>query len=221
MRAVRLVDMQGAIVALGKTPLGSVRYHTWTSWLCFMGIIRAAFDPLHKGTDFKGILERLGYAISGLSYMLLAFATYGLITGGTSAARNGAEAAQTQQTTASILSKSWGAWIVGIVAVILIGVGLSQVFQGLRSNFEQQFQPYALSNNQRTWIYRLGQFGTVARGVVFTLVGIFLFLAAYHHDPSQAKGIDGVLTALLLQPYGVWLLGVVRSGWLLLGFIQP
>ena len=175
-------------------------------------MIRAVFDPLHKGTDAKGIAERVGYAVSGLSYMLLAFATYGLITGGASAARNGAQAAQTQQTTASILSKSWGPWVVGIAAVILIGVGLSQIFQGLRPDFERQFQPYALSSSQRKWIDRLGRFGTASRGVVFTLVGMFLFLAAYHHDPSQAKGIDGVLAALLHQPYGAWLLGVVALG---------
>jgi hypothetical protein len=144
--------------------------------------------------------------------MLLAFATYGLITGRASAARNGAQAAQTQQTTASILSKSWGPWVVGIAAVILIGVGLSQILQGLRRDFERQFQPYALSSSQRKWIDRLGRSGTASRGVVFTLVGMFLFMAAYHHDPSQAKGIDGVLSALLRQPYGAWLLGVVALG---------
>ena len=210
-----LDDTQGAIVALGKTPLGgAVLYGILVGLIGYAlwGVIRAVFDPLHKGTDPKGIVERVGYAVSGLSYMLLAFATYGLITGGASAARNGAQAAQTQQTTASILSKSWGPWVVGIAAVILIGVGLSQVFQGLRPDFERQFQPYALSSSQRKWIDRLGRFGTAARGVVFTLVGMFLFLAAYHHDPSQAKGIDGVLTALLHQPYGAWLLGVVALG---------
>ena len=210
-----LADPQGAIVALGKTPLGgAVLYGVLVGLIGYAlwSVIRAVLDPLHKGTDPKGILERVGYAVSGLSYMLLAFATYGLITGGTSAAHNGAQTAQTQQTTASILSKSWGPWVVGIAAVIFIGVGLLQMFKGLRRDFERQFQPYALSSNQRKWIDRLGRFGTAARGVVFTLVGMFLFLAAFHHDPSQTKGIDGVLTALLHQPYGAWLLGVVALG---------
>ena len=215
-----LADPQGAIVALGKTPLGGALLYGVLVGLigyALWGVIRAVFDPLHKGADPKGIVERVGYAVSGLSYMLLAFATYGLITGGASAARNGAQAAQTQQTTASILSKSWGPWVVGIAAVILIGVGLSQVFQGLRPDFERQFQPYALSSNQRKWIDRLGRFGTAARGVVFTLVGMFLFLAAFHHDPSQAKGIDGVLAVLLHQPYGAWLLGVIALGLIAFG----
>jgi hypothetical protein len=181
------------------------------------GLIRAVFDPLHKGSDLGGVVTRVGYAVSGLSYMVLAYATYGLITGGAAAARNGAQTAQTQQTAASILSKSWGPWVVGIAAVILTAVGLAQVYRGLRPDYALQFQPYALSAYRLRWINRLGRFGTAGRGVVFTLVGVFLFRAAYYHDPSQAKGIDGVLAALLQQPYGVWLLGIVALGLIAFG----
>jgi hypothetical protein len=210
-----LDDPQGAIVTLGNTPLGGVVLYGvllglvgYASW----GLIRALFDPLREGTHAKGIIKRTGYAVSSLVYMLLAFATYRLIVGGTSAARNGAQAAQTQETTASILSKSWGPWIVGAAAIIVGGFGLSQVFLGLRRDFHRQFEVYSLSNNQRTWIDRLGRFGTAARGVVFALVGMFLFLAALHNDPSLARGMDGVLSALLHRPYGASLLGVVALG---------
>ena len=215
-----LTDTQGAIAALGKTSLGSILLYVILVGLigyALWGGIRAVFDPLHKGTDLKGMAERLGFLVSGISYGLLAVATYGLITGAASAARNGAQGAQTQQATTSILSNSWGPAVVGIAAVIVMGVGLLQVIQGLRPNFKQQFQPYALSSSQRTWIDRLGRFGTSARGVVFTLIGFFLFLAAYRHDPSQAQGIDGVLTALLQQPYGPWLLGIVALGLIAFG----
>lgn len=210
-----LTDAEGAIVALGQTQLGGVVLYGVLVGLigyALWGVIRAVFDPLHEGTGAKGILERVGFAVSGVSYMLLAFATYGLITGGASAAHNGAQGAQTQQSAASILSKSWGPEAVGLVALILTGIGLLQMYKGLRPDFERQFQVYALSSNQRTWIDRLGRFGTAGRGVVFTLTGLFLFLAAYRHDPSQAKGIDGVLTALLHQPYGPWMLGAVALG---------
>jgi hypothetical protein len=169
-------------------------------------------DPFCEGTHAKGIMKRAGYAVSSLVYMLLAFATYRLIGGGTSAARNGAQAAQTQEATASILSKSWGPWFVGIAAVIVGGFGLSQVFVGLRRNFHRQFDAYSLSSTQEMWMDRLGRFGTAARGVVIALVGTFLFLAALHNDPSLARGMDGVLSALLHRPYGAGLLGVVALG---------
>jgi uncharacterized protein DUF1206 len=205
-----LNDPQGAIVALGRTPLGGVVLYGILLGLigyALWGFIRAVFNPLHKN-----IVERVGFAVSGISYTLLAFATYGLITGGASAAQNGAQGAQTQQTTASILSQPWGSFVVGIAGLIVIGVGIVQMYKGLQRNFQKQFQAFSLSSVQQTWIDRLGRFGTAARGVVFALIGMFLFLAAYNHNPSQAQGIDGVLKALLHQPYGPWLLGVVALG---------
>jgi hypothetical protein len=210
-----VADSQGAIVTMGKTPLGNILLYVILIGLvgyAMWGVIRAVFDPLHKGTDLKGIALRIGYLISGASYALLALATYRLITGVASAAHNGAQTTQTQQATASILSYSWGVWAVGIGAVLLIGAGLAQVVQGVSRNFEQQFDIYSLSASQRLWIERLGRFGTAARGVVFALIGLFLFLAAYRHDPHEAQGIDGVLTALLHQSYGPILLGVVALG---------
>ena len=181
------------------------------------GFIRAVADPLHKGSDAKGIALRVGYAVSGVSYLLLALATYGLITGGASAAQNGAQTAQTQQTAASILSKPWGAVAVGVAGIVVIVIGAIQVFQGLSNTFDKQFDPYALTPYQRTWIDRLGRFGTAARGVVFALIGFFLFSAGINHNANQAQGIDGVLKALLYQPFGQWLLGVVALGLIAFG----
>jgi len=215
-----LDDPQGAIAALGKTPLGTVVLYAILIGLigyALWGFVRAITDPLHKGSDAKGIALRVGYAVSGVSYLLLALATYGLISGSASAARNGAQTTQTQQTAASILAKPWGVWAVGIVGVVVIVIGAIQVFQGINSTFDKQFDPYALTPHQRTWIDRLGRFGTAARGVVFTLVGFFLFSAAYNHNASQAQGIDGVLKVLLHQPAGPVLLGVVALGLIAFG----
>jgi Domain of Unknown Function (DUF1206) len=215
-----LADPQGAIVAIGKTPLGGVVLYAVLVGLVgygLWGLVRAIFDPLHKGTDPKGIAERVGYAVSGISYLLLALSTYGLITGGAAAARNGAQTAQTQNTAGTLLAQPWGAWVLGLAAVIIIVVGSLQIYKGLQNTFDQQFTVYALNSSQRKWITRLGQFGTAARGLVFTLVGVFLFLAAYNNDASRAQGIDGVLSALLRQPAGPWLLGVVALGLIAFG----
>lgn len=219
-RGGALSDTQGAIAAMGQTPFGSLLLYVVLVGLlgyALWSVVRAVLDPQHQGTDAKGIVARVGNAVSGISYGLLAYATYGLITAGASAARNGAQGAQTQQTTASILSNSWGPWAVGLAGVIVIGIGLSHVVRGLNPEFKRQFQAYALSSSERKWIDRLGRFGTAARGVVFTLIGLFLFLAAYHHDPRQAQGIDGVLTVLLHQPSGPWLLGIVALGLIAFG----
>ncbi len=219
-RGGALTDTKGAIVALGQTAVGSILLYAILVGLvgyALWGLIRALFDPLHKGHDAKGIVERIGFAVSGISYGLLAVATYGLITGASNAARSGSQTAQAQQTTASVMSQPGGVIAVAIVGLIVIGVGLVQIFQGARPAFPQQFQAFDLTSYERTWIERLGRFGTAARGVVFAMIGVFLFLAAYHHDPRQAQGIDGVLATLLQQPYGPWLLGIVALGLIAFG----
>ena len=216
----KLTDQQGAIAAVGSTPVGKILLYVMLLGLVgygLWGLIRAVVDPLHEGNDAKGVVQRVGYLVSGISYGLLALATYGLITAKATAATSGAQAAQTQQTTASILTQPWGPWAVALVAAIVIGVGLLQIYTGFRRKFNPQFQLAARTGSARIWIERLGRFGTAARGVVFTLVGVFLLQAAVQHNASRAQGIDGVLTALLHQPFGPWLLAVVAAGLIAFG----
>ncbi len=215
-----LADPQGAIAALGQTPLGKIVLYLILVGLvgyALWGFIRAVFDPLHKGSNLSGLAARAGYLVSGISYGLLILPTYGLITAKTAAARNGSQTAQTQRATASILSQPWGPWVVGLAGLALLGVGLWYIVQGFQPQFSQQFRPYMLNRRQRKWIEELGRFGTAARGLVFALVGWFLFLAAYHHDANQAQGINGALAALLRQPYGPWLLAIVAAGLIAFG----
>ena len=215
-----LTDPQGAIAVVGKSAPGAVLlYFILVGLLGYglWGFIRAVMDPLHKGNDTKGILARVGYAVSGISYLLLAVATYGSITGGATPASSGAQTAQAQKTAATILDQSWGAYAVALAAVIIMGVGLIQIIAGLQRKFDEQKISNSLPANQKRLMDRVGQFGMAARGVVFALIGVFLFLAAYTRDASRAQGIDGVLKEILAQPSGLWLLGVIALGLIAFG----
>jgi hypothetical protein len=57
----------------------------------------------------------------------------------------------------------------------------------------------------------------VARGAVFSTVGLFLVVAAIQAKPGKAKGIDAALVALAKTPLGPWLLGLVAVGLVLFG----
>ncbi|HQV27786.1 MAG TPA: DUF1206 domain-containing protein [Thermoflexales bacterium] len=216
-----LTDPQGAIAVIGKSLpraillygilVGLVGYSLW-------GFIRAILDPLHKGNGPRGALARIGYALSGVSYVLLVVATYGLITGGAAAASSGAQTAQAQKTAATLLAQSGGAYAVAGVAILITAVGIIQIIAGVRRKFDEQKAPNSLPSGQKRWMVWVSQFGFAARGAVFALIGVFLFSAAYTHDASKAQGIDGVLEALLAQPAGPWLLGVVALGLIAFGF---
>jgi hypothetical protein len=110
---------------MGRTPLGGVRLYVVLAGLVgygLWGLIRAIADPLHKGTDVKSLVERLGFAISGVSYLVLGLATLNGITG--QATHSGAQTALAQQTVGVILSKPWGAWVVAAVALGIAWSGL-------------------------------------------------------------------------------------------------
>lgn len=215
-----LQDPQGAIASIGRqlfgrvllgiVLIGLVGYSLW-------GLIRAFFDSLHKGRDIKGILERVGFFLSAVAYAILIIFTYNFIFSASNAAQNGAQGIQIRNIISTIFLIPFGKWIVGIIGVIVVGVGLYQAHKGMSHNFANQFHPYALNAKQVRIVKVIGSFGTVARALVFGIIGIFLIFAMYNSNSSQAKGIDGALLSLLHQPYGSWLLGVVAVGLIAFG----
>lgn len=208
---------QGAIAAIGKQPaglillwivlVGIIAYAVW-------GVVRAVFDPLHKGQDLKGVLTRIGFLFSALAYTFLAYSTYGYITGNSQSA----DGSQTQKFIALIMGMPWGRWAIGIIGLTVLGVGLYQIYLGFNAGFDKQFQTYALTPKEVKLATNVGRFGTSARGVVFAVVGGLIVLAAYQANPSQPVGMDAALGTLLHQPYGIWMLGVIAVGLVAFGF---
>jgi hypothetical protein len=203
------VDPQGAITAIGRQPGGTVFL-----WVVFVGlvsyslwgVIRAVFDPLRKGNDLKGLISRIGFLFSAASYAFLSMFTYGLVSGSNQSGAN------SQQSMASILPTAWGRWLIGLVGLVIILDGLYQISMGLKASFDKQYKTYAMTPEEVRAATQLGRFGTAARGVVFSLVGALLFVAAYQANPNQPMGIDAALTSLLHQPFGGLLLALVALG---------
>jgi hypothetical protein len=172
------------------------------------------FDPLHKGSDLKGWIARAAYLFSAVSYALLILPTYGTISGAGRPAQNGA---QGQLSLASLMSNPLGRGAIGLAGLVVIAVGLYQVYQGFKNSFDKQFQTYAMNANERKLVTQLGRFGTATRGFIIALVGLLIFLAAYQFTPNKAVGIDAALTTLMHQPYGIWLLAIVALGLIAFG----
>jgi hypothetical protein len=213
-------DQQGALTVFATQPLGRILlvlvligligYSLW-------GLIRIIFDPLQIGSDPKGIVQRLWYFSSVASYASLIIPTWGLITHHPSTARSASQTAETQKSVSTILQYAWGPWVIGMAGLIGIGIGLGQIYEGLRPKFDRQFRMYDLSPYQAKWLKWIGRIGTAARGIVFIFLGLFLALAAYYVNPQQAQGIDGALLFLGRQPYGFWLLGLIGLGLMAFG----
>ena len=191
-------------VLLILTALGLVGYVVWR-------FVQSLLDPDNKGTDAIGLIKRVGYAVSGITYALLAFSAVRLVLSGSGSNSNA------QQTwTARLLSQPFGPWLVALVGVIIIGVGLYHFYRAYKASFLKNYNG-EMSAEEKHWARRIGRFGLTARGVTFLIIGGFFIQAARQSDASEAQGLDAALTTLAQQAYGPWLLGVVALGFVAYG----
>jgi hypothetical protein len=132
----------------------------------------------------------------------------------------GDEDRSAQDWTAWLMSQAFGAWLIGLVGIVIIGTGVAIAIKGWNAKFERRL---TVDHNVRPWAVAVGQIGLIARGMVFLLIGGFLTAAAIRNDPSEAKGLSGALRALQEQPYGDALIIVAGVGLIafgVYGFVQ-
>lgn len=212
-RGGKITDQSGALASLANQPFGKfllIVVAVGLVGLFIWGLIRAVADPLHKGHDFKGIVTRIGYLISGFSYGAMLIPTLNLIQG---AGRQSAGSTQSaQKATASILSMPGGQLIVAFVGLVLIGVGIFRIYSGYTARLNERLKSYEMTAAQRRLAIRLGRLGYVAIGIVFIILGGLAILAATTLDPKKVGGFDKALSFLANQPYGPYLLVVVALG---------
>jgi hypothetical protein len=206
----------GAIARLGSQPFGQVllllivvglaSYSLW-------GFIRAIFDPMRRGHDVKGRVERIGFVFSGISYGLLVIPTLQFLMnqGGRQQGSNSADIS------VQLFKLPFGPWLVAGFGLLWIGLGLVQLYTAYKRAFMQDFQVNHMSAPERAWATRLGQMGHAARGIVFAVIGVLILEAARAHNPSQAQGFDSALLKLAQAPYGALLLGGVALGLIAFG----
>ena len=124
----------------------------------------------------------------------------------------GSQAHQQETLTARVMKHTGGRWAVGIVGVIIVVVGLVLVYEGINRKFEKYLDMSGTSETTRKTVEVLGVVGTVARGIVFGLVGAFVVAAAVDFNPNKARGLDRALRELADTSAGPWLLAAVALG---------
>jgi len=214
-RGGKATDLSGSLVWLTGNPFGTlvlivaiIGLAAYSIW----GLVRAVYDPLHRGRDKKGIAARLGFLTSAFSYAAIAFFALQILAGQGSAAHD-----STQKTVSSLLTNPAGGFITEILGVIAIGIGIGQFIEAYRATFKNDLKAAEMSESERNAAIAFGRFGMAARGVTFLVVGWFLIQAGIHHDPHEAHGFGGAFLFLLAQPYGHLLVAVIALGFIALG----
>jgi hypothetical protein len=214
---------EGALSAIGDQPFGRALLAIVAAGLfayALWRLVQAVVDPERKGKDAKGLAQRAGYAASGLTY-----GTLGLLAARMAMGQSGgSQGGQSQEDwTARLLAQPFGVWLVGLVGLVIIGIGLYQLYYGISGKFRNELKLHEMSAVETTWATRAGRLGYIARGVVYTIIGGLFILAALNTNPEEAGGFGDAMAALAQQPYGPWLIGLVGLGVLAYGiyaFVQ-
>lgn len=209
------MTVTGAIRTIGHQPFGRVLLVAVAVGLAgysLWGLIRAVFDPMRRGNSATGILQRLGYAASAIAFAGLFVATVRYLGGAAH------QMAEPRNWTPSVLAMPLGGWILGIIGLCWIfGAGIVQISAGWRGAFRKDLELERMGPIERRWAVPLGRIGIVARGVVFTMIGM-LIVAAAVNSSSHRAGMDGALIELAHQPFGRVLLGATALGLVIFGF---
>lgn len=206
-------DQRGALRTISDQPLGRVLLVIVAVGLlgfALWSLIQAIFDPEGRGTKAKGIVARLGSAALAISYAALSFGAFQLVLGSGNGGKS--STTSTQEGTAVLLRQPFGPALVILVGLVVIGIACFLFFRAYTANFQSRLNLTTVSAQVRKLMINIGRVGHAAMGVVLTVIGIFLIIAALQDNATKAKGIDSVLQVLAHQPFGQVLLGIVSLG---------
>lgn len=213
-------DSHGALEEIVRRPYGHVLLVVVAAGLAGYALWRltqAVLDTEDKGSEWKGLAVRAGYACIGFVYFGLGYSALSLTLGGDA---GDSSDEKSRYWTATFMVLPFGRLLIGLGGLGFIGFGLWQCYKAYKRKFRKKMKRVELGEGADRFITRVGQFGFASRGVVFGVVGVFLIQAALRARAHEARGLAGALRALEEQPAGPWVLGVVALGLVAYGLLM-
>ena len=194
-----IADSAVGRIVLALIAIGLAGYVVWS-------LVRATLNPEDDGAG-----KRVFFVITGLIHAALALQAgrLALDGGGSSGAGSGAGSGGGGGWSATLMEQPYGPWLVAIAGLGVALYGLQQIWNAWRVDLDDHLALGSMSATARTWTVRFGRLGLAARGVALAIIGGFFVVAGFQADPSEARGLDGVLEMMEGTP---WLLGLMALG---------
>jgi hypothetical protein len=207
------VNSQGALHQLAQEPLGLVLL-----WLVAFGLVLLVLWQLldlvagHRNEDGAELWRKRAVAVGKMCvYGALAASAFSVALG------SGSSEKKSDTLTARLMSYPFGVWLVGVVGLVIIGIGIGQIWIGLSEKHSKELAAEGKSGKAGSAYLLLGKVGYSAKGVAIGLVGGLFCYAALTHDPKKSGGLDAALQQVLEQPFGRVLLGAIGVGLICFG----
>lgn len=212
------VSTKGAVEQMMDEPYGHA-----LMWALFVGLlgyaiwrmIQALSDTDNHGTDLKGLVIRAGLIGSGITHVVLAFFTLSLVSSWDVGSGGGGEGGGSgggsggSDFLSGLLGLDNSNLLIYAIALIPLGTGIAHLVKAWRAGFERYFQ---CPEDVMRWVRPVSQAGLAARGVVFLIISMLLFVGGARHDPTNPPGVKEALDALQGMPFGSLLLLVIGLG---------
>ncbi|GAA3491897.1 MULTISPECIES: DUF1206 domain-containing protein [Streptomyces] len=210
-------DQGGALAEIAEKPFGKVllwalgigllAMSLWQLTEALFGSVGPDGDKPKKRLLAAGMFVFYGF----VSYSVLAFAV------GSKGSGDGASDKESQDVTAKVMELPAGRWLVGVAALVVVGIGVGIAVQAIRRKYHKEMKRGEMSRRTRQFVDVTGVGGGVARGLVFVVAGGFAVAAAVAFDPNKAKGMDDTIRSFRETPVGPWLLVLLAVGLMLFG----
>jgi uncharacterized membrane protein YidH (DUF202 family) len=199
--ALRLLSKQWyGVILLVALGLGFGAYAAWR-------FAQALLDRDDNGSEFEGSAKRLGSLAKGVFYLGLSVLSFSFVTGPRGESRDEPEQ------TARVFELPLGRWLVLALGGGLIVYGFWNGYRSFSGRFRKHLKKSKMDREDVTPVVNVvGFLGHLARMVLFSMVGLFLFRAAWQHDPSEAIGFDEALAKLAQREGGPLWLGAAAAG---------
>lgn len=200
-----LATAPGAWLLLAALAAGLAAYAAW-------GFVRAIYDPLRRGDDVPGLVQRLGFLWSGIAYTALLLVVLQVLLGHSP----NLQGDSVQDWVRFALAAPAGTVATFAAGGIGVLAGLGQFVDAWKAGFRKDLQRRDMPEAEYQAAVALGRAGMVSRGVIFAATGWFVLLAAAHRDFQLAHGFGAAFDELAARPLGHLVVGVLGLGFLAL-----
>jgi len=204
-------DLSGALRTVAMQPFGKI-----VLWLIAAGLMALAIwqagEAIWGSPDGPEVARTR--AIRGAK--ALVYGAIGVSAGRFALGAGSASGEEPEEAASGAMTVPAGRFVVGIVGLFIIGVGVSHIIKGVKKSFLEEMATSAMSPAVRRSATLMGRVGYVAKGIAVGVVGGLLTYTTVTFDP-QEQGLDGALQAVLVQPWGRYLLSGLAVGFMAFG----